>query len=145
MNTTAPHITHASPQSATPRPIAPRGPGSASPERPTWGGMLVEMAGIIGVPAFFGPPIMFLLAPWLLLVLLLVGPLALIFTVLLAMAVAAGVLAVFVAVLASPYLLVRHLHAHDMVHAKPRVPGHLFRKHRVSAGWLGSLQPKGVS
>ena len=85
-----------------------------------------------------------MLGPWLLLVLLLIGPFALIFTILLVLAVAAGLVAVFVAMIASPYLLIRHLHAHAMVHAKPRAPLHPFRKHRVSSGRLGSPQPKGV-
>ena len=58
--------------------------------------------------------IIFVLGPWLLLVLLLAGPFALIVTLLLVQAVAAGVLAALVAVIASPYLLVRHLRGHGM-------------------------------
>lgn len=143
--TTTPQLTHARPQSATPGPIAPRPRGSATAGRPTWGEVFDERAPIIGAPAFFGPPISFILGPWLLLVLLLIGPFALVLTVLLAMAVAAGLLAVFVAVIASPYLLIRHLHAHGMVHANARAALHPFRKPRVSSGRLGSLQPKGVS
>jgi len=78
-------------------------------------------------------------------VLLLIGPFALVFTILLVLAVAAGLLAVFVAVIASPYVLISHLHAHGMVHAKPLAPLHLFRKHRVSSGRPGSPKPKGAS
>ena len=66
-------------------------------------------------------------------------------TLLLALAVAAGLVALFVAVIASPYLLIRHLHAHRKVPATPRASRHLFRKHRVSSGPLRSLQPKGMS
>jgi hypothetical protein len=78
-------------------------------------------------------------------VLLLIGPFAVIVTVLLFLALVAGLLAAFVAVIASPWLLVRHLHTHGIVHAKSRAPLHLFRNCRVSSGRLGSLQPKGVS
>ena len=107
--------------------------------------MFAQTAPIIGAPAFFGPPVIFVLGPWLLLVLLLIGPFALILTLLLVMALAGALLAVFVAVIASPYLLIRHLHAHGTVRAKSRAPVHLFPKHRVSSGRLGSPQPKGMS
>ena len=140
-----PQLTHAPPRSATPRPIAAWLRGSASSDRPTWGEVFDARTSLIGAPAFYGPPIIFVLGPWLLLVLLLVGPFALVLTILLALGVAAGPLAVLVAVLASPYLLIRHLRAHGMVHAKPRAPLHLVHKDRVSSRWLGSPQPKGTS
>ncbi len=145
MNTTASQLTHAPHQSATPRPIASRPPGSASPGRPTWGAAFAQTAPLISAPAFFGPPIIYVLGPWLLVVLLLIGPFALIFTLLLVTAAAAALLAVCVAVIASPYLLTRHLHAHGTARAKPRVPLHLFRNRRVGSGRLGSPQPKGLS
>jgi hypothetical protein len=144
MNTTTPQLTPAPRQSATPHPIAAVA-GSTSPDRPTWGKVFDEGAPIIGAPAFFGPPVIFVLGPWLLLVLLVIGPLALILTLVLALALAGALLAVFVAVIASPYLLIRHLHAHGTVCVKPRTPVHLFPKHRVSSSRLGSPQPKGVS
>ena len=84
------------------------------PDHPTWAELLYTTASLIGVPAFYGPPIIFLLFPWLLLVLLLAGPFALIVTLLLVQAVAAGLLAALVAVIASPYLLIRHLRGHGM-------------------------------
>ena len=145
MNTTTADLTHAPPQSATPRPIDARLRASVSPERSTWGDLFHTTAPLIAAPAFYGPPVIFVLGPWLLLVLLLIGPFAAMVTVVLAMAVAAGLLAVLVAVIASPYLLIRRLRAHGMVHAKPRAPHHLFRNHQVSFGRLGSPQPKGVS
>jgi len=145
MNATTPHPTHAPAQSASSRPIATRRPASASADGPTWGEMLAQTSPLLAAPAFFGPPIIYVLGPWLLLVLLLIGPLALIFTLLLVTAAAAGLLAVCVAVIASPYLLIRHLHAHRRVRAKLRAPLDLFREHRVSSGRLGSPQPKGMS
>jgi hypothetical protein len=142
MNTASPQLTAR--HSSTLGPIAPLPRGSAQPHRATWGEFFDERAPIISVPAFYGPPIIFVLGPWLLLVLLLIGPVVLVFTVLLVLAIAAGLLAVFVAVIASPYVLIRHLHAHRMVHARPRAPVHPFRTRRVGADRLGSLQPKGV-
>jgi hypothetical protein len=62
-------------------------------------------------PAFFGPPVVFLLGPWLLLVLLIIPPAAVLITLVLAFVVAAAVLVAIVGLLASPYLLVRHLHS----------------------------------
>jgi hypothetical protein len=118
---------------------------STTPDRPTWADLLRERALLVSVPAFFGPPIIFVLGPWLLLVLLLIGPVALILTGLLVLAVLAGLLAALVAVIASPYLVIRHLRTHGIVRAAPRPPLHPFRKHRVSSRQPGSLQPKGMS
>ena len=144
MNTTTSQFRHAPPRAATPRCIAPRQRGSTSPDRPTLGELFHTAAPLIDAPAFFGPPVIFVLGPWLLLVLLLIGPFAAMVTVVLAMAVAAGLLAALVAVIASPYLLIRHLRAHGVPHPKRRAPLHLFRKSRVSSGRVGSLQPTGV-
>jgi hypothetical protein len=140
-----PQLTHAGPESATPRPAASRPRGSAPPEDPTWGEAFNEGASLIDAPAFYGPPVGFLLGPWLLLVLLLIGPVALIFTILVVMAAAAVVLALAAAVIASPYLLIRHLHEHGTAHAKPRAPRRPLRKHRNGSGRLSRLQPKGAS
>jgi hypothetical protein len=144
MNTTTPQLTKTPPQSATPRPMIPRR-GSASADRPTWVEAFDETAPLIRVPAFFGPPVIFVLGTWLLLALLLIGPFALVLTLLLVLAVAAGLVAVLAAVIASPYLLIRRLRSHGMAPAMPRVPLHLFRTHRVSSVRLSSAQPKGVS
>jgi hypothetical protein len=107
--------------------------------------LLNATAPVVDAPAFYGPPVIFVVGPWLLLVLLLIGPFALILTVVLALVVVAGLLTAFLTVIASPYLLIRHLHSHGVVHAKRRRPLHLFHRHRASSGRLGSLQPKGVS
>ena len=82
-----------------------------APEPLTLGGLLDQTAPLLEAPAFFGPPIVFVLGPWLLLVLLLIGPFALICTALLVLAAAIGALALLMALLVSPYLLIRHLHA----------------------------------
>ena len=128
MNSTTPQPTHARPpRSASPRPIAVRRRDSTSLDRPTWADALAETVPIVDAPAFFGPPVIFVMGPWLLLVLLLIGPFALILTVLLVVAIAAGLLTVLVAAVAAPYLLVRHLHAHGSVDAEPPTRVQLFR------------------
>lgn len=145
MNTTTPHLTDAPAQSADPGPIASPSSRDASPNRPTWGKTFVEAAPIIDTPAFYGPPIIFVLGPWLLLVLVAIGPVALVLTLVLVLAVAAGLLAACVAVIASPFLLIRHFHSHGLAHGEPRATLQPFRKHRVSSGRLGSPQPGGAS
>lgn len=144
MNTNNSQLTHAPPQAAATRAIASRR-GSASLPRPTWAELFDDRTAMLGVPAFFGPPILFVLGPWLLLVFLLIGPLALLLTGLLVMAVSACLLAVLAAVIASPYLLIRHLHAHGGLRVKPRAPLHLLRTHRGGSRRPRSLQPKGMS
>jgi hypothetical protein len=144
MNTTTPQLMAMPPASATPHPVVAVA-RSTSPDRPTWGELFDERAPIIEAPAFFGPPVIFVLGPWLLLVLLLIGPLALILMLVLALALAGTLLAMIATVIASPYLLIRHLHAHGAVRVKQRAPARLFPKRRVSSGRLSSPHPKGVS
>ena len=115
------------------------------PRRPTWGDELEQTATRLGTPPIYGPPVAFLLGPWLFLVLLLAPPFALLFAVALVLAVAAVLLAALGAVLASPFLLLRHLRAHRAGQARLAAPAHPFRKLRVSFGRLGSPQAKGMS
>ncbi|HEY2771736.1 MAG TPA: hypothetical protein VGI87_14270 [Solirubrobacteraceae bacterium] len=145
MNNTTRQTTHTPPDSATAHPVAGRRLRAASPEHLTLGRVFDERAPLISAPAFFGPPVMFVLGPWLLLVLMLIGPFALIVTIVLAVAVAGAVLALLAAVIASPFLVIRHLHGHGTLHINPRVVAHPFRTHRVGHSRLGSPQPKGVS
>jgi hypothetical protein len=116
-------------------------------DRPTRSEAFDEAGPIIGAPAIYGPPVSFLLVPWLLLVLLLVPPFALLFTIVLVLAVAAVLLAALGAVLASPYLLVRHLHGHPVV--LPRHLVHRIRtrpaRTRVGSAGLASAHMKGTS
>jgi hypothetical protein len=82
---------------------------SVSPDRPTLAERLGETVPLLSAPAFFGPPVVFLLGPWLLLVLLLIPPAALLITLMVIAALGAGVLVALGALIASPYLIVRHL------------------------------------
>lgn len=95
---------------STTAPITPSS-SSANTQRPTVGELLEGVLPLIDAPAFFGPPIIFVLGPWLLIVLLLIPPAALLITLVLAIVVAAGALVALAAIVASPYLLVRHLRA----------------------------------
>jgi hypothetical protein len=132
-----------------PRQITDHGrPRPASPKPPTWTETLTETAAEAGAPAFYGPPIGFLFGPWLLLVLFLIPPFAVAFTVGLVLAVGAALLAALGALIAIPYLLVHHLQAHlahrarqPKAHASPPPVG----RQRASSAPLGSPQLKGMS
>jgi len=79
--------------------------------QPTRRDIIESVEPLAVAPAFFGPPVVFLLGPWLLLVLLIIPPAAVLITLVLAFAVVAVALVALVALLASPYLLVRYLRA----------------------------------
>jgi hypothetical protein len=88
-------------------------------ERPTVREILQRVVpGIFFIPVA-GPPVILLLGPWLLLVLLIIPPAAFLITLVLLLALGAGLLAAVGAVIASPYLLVRHLHARHLAHERP--------------------------
>jgi hypothetical protein len=78
--------------------------------------MLAELVPLIGFVPAYGPPAIFVLGPWLFLVLMLAGPFACLFALVVVMIVAATVLAALtaaiLAILAAPYLLVRRLRGH---------------------------------
>ena len=70
--------------------------------RPTRREIIGGVEPLAVVPAFFGPPVVFLLGPWLLLVLLIIPPAAVLITLVVAFAVVAVALVGLVALLASP-------------------------------------------
>jgi hypothetical protein len=72
--------------------------------------MLAEITALIDFVPYYGPPAVFLLGPWLLLVLMLAAPFAVLVTLVAGMIIVAAALAAIVSVLAAPYLLVRRLH-----------------------------------
>jgi hypothetical protein len=85
-------------------------------ERPTFREMLAEIDPLIEFVPAYGPPVVFVLGPWLFLGLMLAGPFACLFALVGVMIVAATVVAALtagvLATLAAPYLLVRHLRRH---------------------------------
>src|SRR6516165_11882932 len=92
---------------------------SASPDPPTIAERFGETVPLIDAPAFFGPPVIFLLGPWMLLVLLLIPPAAVLITLMVIMLLGAGLLVTLGALIASPYLLVRHVRARHRVARPP--------------------------
>jgi hypothetical protein len=90
-------------RSATPN--AP--PSDLAP--PTAGALLDEVLPLIGVVVMAGPPAVFVVVPWLLFALMLVGPFLILVTFALA---AVTFFALTAAILSPPYLLVRHLRTH---------------------------------
>jgi hypothetical protein len=80
-------------------------------QRPTRHDIIEDVEPLVVAPAFFGPPVVFLLGPWMLLVLLIIPPAAVLITFVLVFAVVIVALVAIFALLASPYLLVRHLRA----------------------------------
>ena len=71
--------------------------------------MLAEITSLIEFVPYYGPPVAFLLGPWLLLALVLVVLFAVLLTLVAGMIVVAVALAAIVSILAAPYLLVRRL------------------------------------
>jgi hypothetical protein len=144
MSATTQHLSHAPPLSPPSSPVA-AGQHSTGSELPTWAQRLGETAPLLSAPAFFGPPLISLLGPWLLLVLVLIGPFALILMTLVVIAAAAGVLAALLYVIAAPFLLVRHFHVLGAVGATGRPSPPPLRTRVASSGPLGQPQTKGLS
>jgi hypothetical protein len=79
--------------------------------------MVEETGPLVGVIAGFGPPVVSLAGPWLLFVLALAGPFALVFTFVVVLVAVTLLILLAGTILASPYLLVRHLRKHRTGHA----------------------------
>lgn len=78
---------------------------------PTAADILDETADLICTMPFYGPPVLFFAAPWLLLGLVLMGPFAVVLTLVVAL-LAAGALVVGIgAILATPFLMLRRRRA----------------------------------
>jgi hypothetical protein len=108
-------------------------------DHPTGSEVFDEAASAIGAPPVYGPPVIFLLAPWLLLVLLLIPPTAFLLTIALVLSVVAVPAALIVAV---PYLLVRHLRARNEAHRRRPASAPAPARRRVPAG-LDAKGPRG--
>jgi hypothetical protein len=85
-------------------------PPTTSQQRPTAADRFEQVAPVIAVRRVAGPSIALLVGPWLVLVLLLIPPAALLLTVLVALALPFVAAALVVGVLASPYLIGRAVH-----------------------------------
>jgi hypothetical protein len=124
-------------------------------DRPTPAEEFDDLGAVVAAPAFYGPPVIFLLGPWLFLGLLLAPPAAVLITLVVVAVVAAALLAALVAVAVSPYLLVRHVYArraaHRRAHQHEAAPVH-HAVHPAPAisevsgprGWRPVKQPAGA-
>jgi hypothetical protein len=91
-------------------PVQARGMETNPPQRPSppaLAAMVRETVPLIVCIAGFGPPVLLMAAPWVLLALLVAGPFALVVLIVVALAAAAVVVAGVAALLATPYLLLR--------------------------------------
>jgi hypothetical protein len=79
--------------------------------------MLAETIPLLDFTPQAGPPVLLVAVPWLLFVLMLVGPFALLVTVVVLLVAATALVGLVGVVLASPYLLLRHLRDHRAGHA----------------------------
>src|SRR4051812_26718971 len=78
---------------------------------PSVGDTFVEFASLLCTMAFYGPPVVFLAAPWLVLGLILSGPFTLLLTLVVALVVAAALVAGIAALIATPFLMIRNWRA----------------------------------
>jgi hypothetical protein len=91
-------------------------------ERPTVGAMVSETVPLADVIAGFGPPVISVAGPGLLFVLALAGPFALVFTFVVVLVAATLLVLLAGTILASPYLLVRHLRRRRTGHVSVSSP-----------------------
>jgi hypothetical protein len=81
------------------------------PTTTTTGAAGFEVAPLVFAVAIYGPPVLFFIVPWLLLGVMLMGPIALLLASAAAFVVAAALVAGAGALLATPYLMLRHRRA----------------------------------
>ena len=85
------------------------------PAEPTFGETVAEIVPLVDTIAGYGPPVIFLAGPWLLLGLMLSAPFAVLLTLIAAMALAATIIvaitAAIYAILTAPYRLMRRVRA----------------------------------
>jgi|SRR5215208_3029847 len=92
---------------------------------PTVGETLDETLPVVGVVPVHGPAAILVAGPWVFIALMLTGPFALLFTLVALLAAGAAIVALIGAILAAPFVLVRHVRRHraarESMHA-PAVP-----------------------
>jgi len=79
---------------------------------PALGDMLDDMVPVLGTVFVAGPPVLVAWAGTVLLALMLAGPFALLVTLIVVLVAAAALVTLAGAILATPYLIVRHLRRH---------------------------------
>jgi uncharacterized membrane protein len=91
--------------------------GMTTTDSPTPKDILERIAETLGYVFVAGPPVAFVLVPWLIVVLLIIPPAAMLLTLVAVVVVVGAVLAAVGAIIASPYLIVRHLRERHARHA----------------------------
>jgi hypothetical protein len=89
---------------------------------PTLGEILEEADPLIGYIPVAGPPALLVIVPWVLFALMLAGPFALLITLVLLFVAVTALIGLVGVILASPYLLVRHVRGHRAGHASISSP-----------------------
>jgi len=110
MHTTEPRTSMPPASVTTPRSDVIHAVTLAPSESPTFREILDDILPVIGVIVVAGPPVIFLAGPWLLLVLMLSGPFALVVAYVVVGLVAVALLAALAAIVVAPFVLVRRLH-----------------------------------
>jgi hypothetical protein len=85
---------------------------------------LEELLPLIAFVPVAGPPAILVAGPWVLLALMVAGPVVLILTLVALLLAAAALIALIGAILASPYLVVRHVRRHRAERAPKPAPEH---------------------
>ena len=103
----------------------PRTPSTSGP--PDLRDQLADLDALVGTVFVAGPPVLAAWAGTVLLALMLAGPFLLLVTVVVALVAATALVALAAAILAAPYLVVRHVRRHRLPHAtgdrEPRLVG----------------------
>jgi hypothetical protein len=89
---------------------------------PTSGEVVDETLPLVGAIPVYGPPVVLVAGPWVLLALMVAGPFALLFTLVLLVVAAAALVGLIGAILAAPYLLVRRLRGYRAARVSMRAP-----------------------
>jgi hypothetical protein len=90
--------------------------------RPSVREMLAEIGPLVGVIPVAGPPLILLVGPWVLFALLVAGPVTLLLTIVIFLLAVRLLIVALAAIVASPYLLVRHLRAARARHSTSSAP-----------------------
>ena len=88
--------------------------------------MLDETLPLVGAVPVYGPPVVVLAVPWLLLTLMLAGPFTVLVTFVVLLAAVAVLVGLIGAILAAPFLLVRHIRGRWAAHVSLRAPAARF-------------------
>jgi hypothetical protein len=97
----------------------------------TFGEFVAETLPLIDLVPEVGPPLVFLVVPYLLCMILLIGPFALLLTIVILVVAATALVGLAGMVIAAPYLLVRRLRVRRATHAASRVLAHPIRAGRA--------------